>query len=446
MKRLHHILTALLLLALAGLSTSCLKDQKDLFDKTAAARMQDALSNAKNVLTSASNGWKMEYYAGNSQADWGGYNLVLQFTDTEVTATSERDASLTTTTYYKLTTDDGPVLSFDTYTEVLHYFATPAGSGSLYQGRGGDYEFLILEATSQKVVLKGKRSGKICTLYPLSGDGNAFLTSILEKEEAFVIGEAHGTLGDKKTGAEFDLDHHQIYLFEEDAEGNAIDSTEVSSPFIFTTTGIKLYDTLNVNGASVTYFDFDNDTFLLTTSEASGSLTGIVPEDYLKFDFFEGEYDLKMYRGTYPVTPTKGEGKTYILSGVSSMFDLTLDYITAKGRLHLGAQIVGTYNGNSVVMAPWSLSGGGTLYPTALDCGLELVWNLDREHPVFTFTNDGSIDGFTIDSFILWLVTDAGSSAGAASMLSSWFVWRSYQWPYVGDGGGQYNYTSLTKK
>lgn len=435
-----------MLLSLAVLSVSCLKEQTDLFDRTAAARMQDALSNAKTVLTSASNGWKMEYYAGNSQADWGGYNLVLKFTDTEVTATSERDASLTTTTYYKLTTDNGPVLSFDTYTEVLHYFATPAGSGSLYQGRGGDYEFLILEATSQKVVLKGKRSGKICTLYPLSGDGKEFLTSILEKEEAFVIGEAHGSLNDKKAGVEFDLDHHQIWFFEEDAEGAAIDSTEVSSPFIFTTSGIKLYDTLDFAGSKLTYLDFNNETYVLTTSEASGSLTGVVPEDYLPFSFFEGEYNLKMYRGTYPVTLTKGEGKTYILSGVSSMFDLTLDYITAKGRLHLGAQIVGTYNGNSVVMAPWCLSSEGRLFPTALDCGLELVWNLDREKPVFTFTDDGSIDGFTIDSFILWLVTDAGSSAGAASMLGSWFVWNSYQWPYVGDGRGQYHYTSLTKK
>lgn len=435
-----------MLLALAGLSASCLKDQKDLFDKTAAARMQDALSNAKTVLTSASNGWYMEYYAGNSQADWGGYNVVLQFTDTEVTATSERDASLTTKTYYKLTTDNGPVLSFDTYSEVLHYFATPSGSGSLYQGRGGDYEFLILEATPQKVVLKGKRSGKICTLYPLSGSGSDYLKEVVDKVEAFVIGEAHGTLNGTKAGAEFDLDHHQIYLFEEDADGNAIDSTEVSSPFIYTTSGIKLYDTLSVGTARITYMDFDNDTYVLSTSEASGSLTGVVPEDYLPYNFFEGEYALKMYRGTYNVKLTKGEGKTYILSGVSSMFDLTLDYISAKGRLHLGAQIVGTYGGNSVVMAPWSLSGGGTLYPTALDCGLELVWNGDREKPVFTFTNDGSIDGFTIDSFILWLVTDAGSSAGAASMLGSWFVWNSYQWPYVGDGGGQYKYTSLTKK
>ena len=445
MKKVRNILLASVLILSALGAQSCLKEQHDMFDKTAAARLQEALANTRSVLTSAPQGWAMEYYAGNSQADHGGYNLILSFTDDEVTATSERDLNVTTKTYYKLTNDNGPVLTFDSYSEVLHYFATPAGSGSLYQGRGGDFEFLILEATPQQVILKGKRSGKISKLTPLSGDGSTFLRGVLDKIEAFVIGEAHGTLNNKQIGAEFDLDHHQISLFEEDSNG-AIDSTEVSSPFIFTTNGIKLYDTLEVGGASITYLDFDNDSYVLSTSETSGFLTGIVPDDYLKFDFFEGEYNLKMYRGTYPVRLTKGEGKTYILSGVSDMFDLTLDYITAKGRLHLGAQIVGTYNGNSVVMAPWSLSGGGTLYPTALDCGLELVWNQDREKPVFTFTNDGSIDGFTIDSFILWLVTDAGSSAGAASMLGSWFVWKSYQWPYVGDGGGQYNYTSLTKK
>ena len=218
MKTNKTVFWAFSLLLLAGLSQSCLKDQKDIFDKTAAARMESALESTLSILKSPANGWYMEYYAGNSQADWGGYNILLQFTDDEVTATSERDPDYTTTTYYKLTRDNGPVLSFDTYTEVLHYFATPAGSGSLYQGRGGDYEFLILEATNQKVVLKGKRSGKICTLYPLSGDGKDYLKGITDKAESFVIGEAHGTLNNKKIGAEFDLDHHQISLFEEEAQ------------------------------------------------------------------------------------------------------------------------------------------------------------------------------------------------------------------------------------
>lgn len=441
MKKYSKIIFAAFL-AIAALSLqSCLKDQTDYFDKTAAARMQDALDNAREVLTSSGNGWVMEYFVGNSQADHGGYNIVLSFTEDEVTATSERDPEYTTTTYYKLTTDDGPVLSFDSYTEVLHYFATPAGSGSLYQGQGGDFEFLILEATKDKVVLKGKRSGKISTLTPLAEDADSYIAKIVSSVGDFAIGEVKGSINGKPVHAEIDLDYRQFYIYEVDGDGVENEETEVSSPYIYSTTGIKFYEPLEIAGATISSFDFDANTLALTTSDASVELVGVVPEDYLPFNFFEGTYSFKCYSGTYNVTLEKGEGKTYILKGISDKFDLVVDYISAKGRLHLGAQAVGTDSGYTVVMAPWDLGNGGTLYPGALGVGVEFVWNKDKEKPVFTFVSDGGISGFNTDSFILWYLNDAGSSAGAASSCS-WFKWNSYQWPYIGNS----KYTKLTKK
>ena len=66
------------------------------------------------------------------------------------------------TSLYKMTTDNGPVLSFDTNNYAFHYFATPSGSSrnlygesGLYQAYKGDFEFMILSATADEVVLKG---------------------------------------------------------------------------------------------------------------------------------------------------------------------------------------------------------------------------------------------------------------------------------------------------
>lgn len=424
MKKIFTILSCAVLLSAA--ISSCKKEQTELFDTAAAARMQEALTTARTVLTSAANGWMMEYFVGNSK-DKGGYSLVLSFTDEKVTATSERDLSLTTETYYKLTTDNGPVLTFDTYSPVLHEFATPSGSSNRYQGLGGDFEFLIMEATPEKVILKGKRSGKISALYPLAEDGMGYLSSIKESSESFVAGTITGTVNGKKVEAEVDLDYRQIAFYEVTEDGEAIDEGAYS-PFIFTKTGIKFYEPIEVAGGKMTYLDYNADTHAVTNSEVTADLHGVVPEDFLPFRFFEGDYVFKTYFGNYDVTLTKGEGKTYIMSGLSEHFDLTMEYISAKGRLSLKSQKVGTYQGMDVIMCPWDLTHGGSFY-TIEGLGLELVWNLDEEHPVFTFESDGLMTGFSTDAFIL-AYSNNGKNAGGAKDCP-WFVWDSYQWPYI---------------
>lgn len=440
MKNITRIIASAALLSAAFCSQSCLKNQTDLFDSTAAARMQASLSEAQSVLTSPQNGWAFEYFVGNS-TDRGGYNLTLKFTEDKVTATSERDLGLTTETYYKLTTDDGPVLSFDTYSAVLHEFATPAGTSNQYQGLGGDFEFLILEATAEKVVLKGKRSGKISTMYPLAESPESYLQGISESIDNFVIGEIEGTINGKNVAAEIDLDNHQIYFYEVDAEGGEVEDSGIQVPYIYTKTGIKFYEPIEFAGGTMTYVDFDLESRAVTNTEVTANLKGIVPADYLPYSFFEGDYDFKTYFGVKPVKLTKAGNKTYKMSGLSSVFDLTLEYNSAKGRLSLKSQIVGKNGDYDVMLCPWSLGGGGSLYVVE-GVGLEFVWNMDSDKPVFTFESDGAIAGFSTDSFILWN-TSGGKSAGAASTLGSWFVWGSYQWPYIIRNGVS---NTLTKK
>ena len=83
---------------------------------------------------------------------------------------------------YKMSYDDGPVLSFDTGNEVLHYFATPSGSSKnlygesgLYQAHKGDFEFIVMSAKPEEVVLKGKRSGNKILMYPLDESPETFI-------------------------------------------------------------------------------------------------------------------------------------------------------------------------------------------------------------------------------------------------------------------------------
>ena len=187
MKKKLFAYTLLMLPAL--LMTSCLKDQDDKFSESASERVSNYLTQAKEVLTSSENGWVLNYYPDASQS-YGGYAYILKFDDQNVTASSEiaEDVTETITTTYILDNEDGPSISFDTYNDFLHYFATPHGSSGAggYQAYGGDFIFIILNISEDKntITLKGNRSGNIIYMHRLMDtDGETYLSEVLQVEE-----------------------------------------------------------------------------------------------------------------------------------------------------------------------------------------------------------------------------------------------------------------------
>lgn len=54
----------ILLGLLSFILPSCLKDNKEIFDKPAAARIDALIAEEKALLEAAPKGWRMEYYAG----------------------------------------------------------------------------------------------------------------------------------------------------------------------------------------------------------------------------------------------------------------------------------------------------------------------------------------------------------------------------------------------
>lgn len=162
---------AIPLLAVTVLA-SCNRDEGDLFKKSAAQRAVEAIENANAILPVPENGWEMVYFPNTENTTTSrGYILIVKFsTDGRVSVTAKN--SLTTNnaivtddnSTWKLISDYGPLLSFDTYNKVLHAWADPQDDGDGYLG---DYEFLILKASADKVVLKGKKHGAYSVLRPL---------------------------------------------------------------------------------------------------------------------------------------------------------------------------------------------------------------------------------------------------------------------------------------
>ena len=144
----------LLLMALPTLvMTSCLKDQEDTFDKASSLRMQDYLDKARATILDAQYGWVFEYYPESEQL-YGGFTYTLEFDSKMVKVRSELSDDAESS-YYSMKSDMGPVLSFDTYNEQMHFFATP--NAQRYQGYKGDFEFVIDSIGQDVIKVHGKR-------------------------------------------------------------------------------------------------------------------------------------------------------------------------------------------------------------------------------------------------------------------------------------------------
>lgn len=413
---------------------SCLKDQQDVFEVSSSERLQAYIEEARSVLKSAENGWIMEYYPGTSQA-LGGYAYHLTFTGTEVEAISELDPENSYKSLYKITTDNGAVLSFDANNPVLHYFATP--SSSEYQAKGGDFEFTITSVSPEKIGLRGKRSGNHYDLYSYNNElaPKQYMRKVVEMSESMRAAIIEGTIGETEVSGEIDFDTRRI-TFSYEVESNSVsengetaavtDTVVVEVPYMYTDKGLKAYEPAKVAGYTIDNMYYHSGNNILT----SGSVTfvGRLPEDYTSFSDFTGNFVLTTKissYGPYQVTLTPNEANDgFILSGINKNFTLNVSYNKAKGRLFLGYQIIGATTGsNYVAWCPWDADSG---YLTWLEgVGVEIYRDMsDPTGTTFLFKDNGYWESYSCNSFILYEFNSAGNSIG------SYTGYGEYRYPY----------------
>ena len=266
-----------LMLALpAMLLQSCLKDQEDTFDKSSAVRSQEYMQNAKNVLTGSQYGWVFEYYPESNQT-FGGYTYTLKFENEKVTVMAEQDLSddnKSVTTYYSIKNDFGPVLSFDTYNELIHFFSTP--SKSMYQGYQGDFEFVLDSIGTDIIKVHGKRSQNVMYLYKLTEPAETYLEKLNKMSGSFFIDSSQGSIGSN----EFDLDYRQVKF--------TASGTSQTRAYNYTDKGIRLYEPIVINGKKLSNFAYDDDTMTLSCLDADATdvkMNGKLISDYILRQF-----------------------------------------------------------------------------------------------------------------------------------------------------------------
>ena len=435
MRKKHILITILMALPLL-LTTSCLKDQEDLFDESSSARMANYLNSYAELLQSSQYGWSLDYYAGVESQEYGGWTYAIKFGKQDADVYSDQSVTPTVpvTSLYKMGNDDGPTLSFDSYNELIHAFATPWPDG--YEAMGGDFEFIIMGVNETKdvITLKGKRSGNTMYLRKLDKAPEQFMANVMSMEESINLTNFVGS----GLGANIDYDYHSIFIGPEAQYDRYVDNdvtmteeeiTACTRAFLMTEEGIRLYSPVTVNGKDVQNlkYDMENRTFTCTDPGATDIVLSVfIPEGY---NDWAGDYYLTCaprIGGQYlmtkiPVTiEPEGDGMTLNLKGLNPNYDLKLQFDRQTKQVEILPQVLGSPlpNGHVAYLAAWDSNQGYVQYTVG---GVKTQWN--ESNQMWNWVDNGRWAGYNVDAFIVYEFTDASHSTRVGELGSDYSDW-----------------------
>lgn len=330
----------ILLAVLPLVLSSCLKDDKDAFGKTASERIREVQEGTEKALTGASNGWLVEYYPSATQ-EYGGITIYMKFKDGTVTVTSEAGgADKTAVSLYSYDQDYGPTINFDTYNPLFHIYSEPnSGVGPTNTGMGGDSEFIIMSYAADKVVLRGKKTLNTIVLTPLPDTAwNTMFSKYSADVKKMDNFRSYELVLNGKT---YDISRDVADNYNSRYFSVVTESGVSPASFIYTQdSGLKFYEPLEVDGVSIESMTWSGGMF--TDEVSSARIQETVSNNTFTFTVS----DIKATSAIVETTPTIANEYYYFdvvpKSAFASMSDEDILYtlmnsITSMNDLSRGA-------------------------------------------------------------------------------------------------------------
>lgn len=385
-------------LIVAALLHACTNEVDDLFDSSAQQRMNEEIKACRALLVSSELGWKLDYYPSANQT-YGGYAMTVKFDETHVTAASEitGDPADTRTSLYSLKSDMGPTLNFDSYNDILHFFADPDNTGGAGLGKGyeGDYEFVIQSRSENEILLKGKKTKNLMRMTRLTESSEDYLSSVMATEAK--IATVLGILGytGKLNGQDVSLSIPSDRRMSIQVGGESLTTTG----FMYTADGIKFYQPVMVGGREVSGLQWSDTENTYMTED--GTLTPVPDPVYPKYLRFLGDYTMNYYYGstlrTVPITVKflkySASEKFYEVSGLP--FPLIIYYNVDRDCMEILTYITG-----DCYVSMWEVEGKGSLtWGTGIGMVSQLRKGTDN---VYEFVDNGVWGDHIARAIILW--------------------------------------------
>lgn len=410
-----NLILSLLLLLPAFMMQSCLHNQEDKFSEPSSIRLKEYVNKAKKVLMSSEHGWLFEIFP-KSTTEYGGYAFICKFDELTATITAEplpgsRPPSGVDECYYKIGTEDGPILIFDTYSPIMHYFAEGTSSG--YQGYGGDTEYVIDEITDDLIKVHGARTKNKYYLYRLTKPAEEYLQDLAQFQTDFwdpqIAGQSciRGTINGEAFEGEFLTNRQMEYT---------VGDASAQKAFVYTEDGIRLYSAVTIGGAKIREFKYNFETHNYTAIDEEGNeyqMDGSFPQWVINYDEWAGNYEFYISSTSNTETFSTldvelvpvADRSVYLMKGVNPNYDLTLVYNKIDNVLELQPQVVGEplADGHVVLLAGWANGPGYVhygLYTTTTASGMKTYWSEDAQ--MYKWTDNGKWGSYQMNAYILY--------------------------------------------
>ena len=328
MKKTYRLLFALTALVFTA---SCTPEVEDAFNKPSPDRIAEAISETKDILTAAPNGWKMAYQGSGG---FGGFNILCKFDKEDNVFCEEESDHAKATSHYTVQQGQGVLLSFDSFNAALHKYSDPVGKingksvGKDGKGFQGDFEFRVMSCTKDSIVLEGRKHGDRVVMTPMPEDltWDSFFTQIATVASG-MSSERYNIIIDKDTlPARMNL--HTLHTTDKNGKAVAI-------PFIYTPQGIEVLKGDSLNGRKLTAFTYSTDDKWVDPNDKSVMLS---PRDITPLEaFFSDNWTINVgYSSTAEMNVWKAAA-AYAAS--KNMEIVTVYFSTTPGFLSLSSYV-----------------------------------------------------------------------------------------------------------
>lgn len=329
---------SLYILPFAALALASCSNTEDLiFDGSAAERLEQGRTDAMEKLTADGGLWEMEYF---SNDDEPGYVMLFRFNSNgsvEVSADHKWIGSTfkQETSLWDVASDNGNVLTFNTYNSLFHIFSDPADITGPNQptnpdrddepidetgyGHEGDYEFQVMQCADHNTMrLLGKKRGYNIYMHRLPADTDeaAYLAQIRANEARLFSAHFPKLIfTDLESGEEFVAHAKDGKMNIYPLDGDSITQAR-EKHFVVTTTGMRFSSPFEVLRADGSEYEVEEFTYTDAGGLKSDKVTFRLPIDNYEQLFFDRAY-------TWTFTP---EGSS------DSFVEAYNEYVTAHNK------------------------------------------------------------------------------------------------------------------
>ena len=288
----------LALVAVAALSlTSCHNETDVIFDEDAVARLDAAKAEYTNILTDKGGKWQLEYFANSDEQGYiylmtfkndgsvviSGMNKWISYVSGNGGGTTGTIAYGSATSLWEVITDNGPVLSFNSFNKYFHLFADPEDIPSSSDedddetgyGHEGDYEFDLMKYSNDTLYISGKKHGidMIMTRVDANYDDEVYMNEVVALADSFFNAKIPYVYINLPNGVRYIVKNGATSILSMYKEGEDEISTSEKYNIIITHDGLSFMTPITLDGYVIQNFTRQADGSLLCRDDQQTTMT-----------------------------------------------------------------------------------------------------------------------------------------------------------------------------